>query len=145
MPYKNTEITPSSYSIEQPSFDRQVYKGYSSTGNFSPYIKVYDFDLIKQDILNHFNTRKGERVMNPTFGSIIWDLIFEPLTPQVRELLTTDITEICNFDPRVSPLEIKINEYEQGYLVEITLMLKNTNETSTLRVAFDQKIGLIVQ
>lgn len=145
MPYKNIEITPSTYSPDRPVFNRQVYKGYSSTGQFSSYVKLYDFDLIKQDILNHFNTRKGERVMNPSFGSIIWDLIFEPLTPQVRELLTTDITDICTFDPRVSPLEIKINEYEQGYLVEITLLLKNTDETSTLRVAFDQKIGLIVQ
>ena len=107
--------------------------------------KLYDFDLIKQDILNHFNTRKGSRVMNPTFGTIIWDLIMEPLTEQIKELLQRDIETICSFDERVYPLQIDINEYEQGYLVEITLALKNTDESTTLRLAFDQKVGLRVQ
>jgi phage baseplate assembly protein W len=83
--------------------------------------------------------------MNPTFGTIIWDLIMEPLTEQIKELLQRDIETICSFDERVYPLQIDINEYEQGYLVEITLALKNTDESTTLRLAFDQKVGLRVQ
>ena len=145
MPFKNIEITPPSYSITQPKIANHVYKGFSTTEDFSRFTKLYDFDLVKQDIFNHFNTRKGERLMNPLFGSIIWDLIFEPLTPQIREILLADVTSICKFDPRVSILEIKVNEYEQGYLVEITLKLKTTNQVSNLKVAFDQKLGLVVQ
>lgn len=83
--------------------------------------------------------------MNPTFGTIIWDLLMEPLTEQVREALTQDIQEICNFDPRVYPLELKINEFEQGYLIEITLAMKNTDQASVLRLRFDQKAGLLVE
>ena len=83
--------------------------------------------------------------MNPTFGTIIWDLIMEPLTEQVKELLQRDIETICSFDTRAYTLQININEYEQGYLVEITLALKNTDESTTLRLAFDQKVGLRVQ
>ena len=98
-----------------------------------------------QNVLNQFNTRKGQRVMNPKFGSIIWDLLMEPLTPMVTELLQKDISVICNSDPRVYPLNMKVNEYEQGYLIEITLAMKNTNQSSTLRLAFDQKLGIVVQ
>lgn len=145
MPYKNIEITGSSAVVIQPQNKLKVYKGYSSLDNSRQSSKLFDFDLIKQDILNHFNTRKGERLMNPSFGTIIWDLIMEPLTPQIRELLSTDITEICRFDPRVIPTDISINEYDQGYLVEITLVTKETNETSTMRLAFDQKLGIRVQ
>jgi hypothetical protein len=59
--------------------------------------------------------------------------------------LLQDITKICKFDPRAYPLQINLVEYEQGYLVEITLMLKNTDQSSVLRLAFDQKLGLQVQ
>lgn len=145
MPYKNIEISANNYSTNQPLRRSKIYRGFSSLDQTSQSSRLYDFDLIKQDILNHFNTRKGERLMNPSFGTIIWDLIMEPLTPQIRNLLSNDINEVCRFDPRVVPLEIKINEYDQGYLVEITLLSKETNETSSMRLAFDQKVGLRVQ
>jgi phage baseplate assembly protein W len=145
MPYKNLEITPVNYSEQHTDKLSQFYKGFSTVNPTNRGSKLYDFDLIKQDILNQFNTRKGQRVMNPTFGTIIWDILMEPLTPQIKDLLTQDINTICNFDPRVYPLEIKINEYPQGYLIEITLAMKNTNQSSVLKLAFDQKIGLRVQ
>lgn len=145
MPYKNLEINATPYTITQANVRKHLYKGFSTVDPLNSSAKLYDFELIKQNILNHFNTRKGERVMNPEFGTIIWDLIMEPLTEQIKDLLTLDIKTICSFDPRVQPSEIKINEYDQGYLVEITLVMKNTNEVSTLRLAFDQKIGLRVQ
>ena len=72
MPYKSIEITNASLVYEQPAKTSQFYKGFSSLDQTTSNSKLYDFDLIKQDIINHFNTRKGERVMNPTFGSIIW-------------------------------------------------------------------------
>lgn len=145
MPYKNLEINPVNYSNQHPDQSSQFYKGFSTSDPTNRGSKLYDFDLIKQDILNQFNTRKGQRVMNPNFGSIIWDVLMEPLTPQINDLLKNDVTTICNSDPRAYPLQIIVNEYEQGYLIEITLAMKNTNQTSTLKLAFDQKIGLSVQ
>lgn len=145
MPYKNTEINVEKYNSQHTEQLSQVYKGFSTVDVTNYGGKLYDFDLIKQDILNHFNTRKGERLMNPTFGTIIWDLLMEPLTEEIRDLLATDVTDICNFDPRVYPSQIKINEYEQGYLIEITLNLKNTDQSEVMQLAFDQRIGLSVQ
>jgi phage baseplate assembly protein W len=145
MPYKNLEINPVSYSDQHTDKSSQFYRGFSTTNPSNRGSKLYDFDLIKQDILNQFNTRKGQRVMNPKFGTVIWDIIMEPLTPRIQELLTKDVTDICNSDPRVYPLQILVNEYPQGYLIEITLAMKNTNESSVLRLAFDQQIGLSVQ
>lgn len=145
MPYKNLEISVSNYNPQHTAKQSQFYRGFSTVDPTNYGAKLYDFDLIKQDILNHFNTRKGSRVMNPSFGTIIWDLIMEPMTEQVRELLQQDIETICSFDPRVYPIQIDINEYEQGYLVEITLALKNTNEATSMKLVFDQKLGLRIQ
>ena len=145
MPYKNLEINVQNYSSQHTDVLTHYYKGFSTVDPDNRASKLYDFDLIKQNILNHFNTRKGQRVMNPTFGSIIWDVLMEPLTPRIKTALTKDVEDICNLDPRVYPTQIQITEYEQGYLIEVALSMKNTDQSSTLRMAFDQKIGLVLQ
>jgi phage baseplate assembly protein W len=145
MPYKNLEITPTNYNSQHTDKLSHYYKGFSTTNPENRGSKLYDFDLIKQNILNHFNTRKGQRVMNPTFGTIIWDTLMEPLTPQIQNLLTKDIEAICTSDPRVYPTQIQVNEYEQGYLIDIVLVLKNTDQSSALKLVFDQKVGLVLQ
>jgi phage baseplate assembly protein W len=145
MPYKNIEINNIESVYQQPPKTSHFYKGFSSVNVINAGSQLYDFDLIKQDLLNHFNTRKGERLMNPSFGSIIWDVLMEPLTDEIRDILNQDITSICNSDPRVIPTQIDLTEYELGYVLEITLLLKNTDQSATMRLIFDQKIGLIVQ
>ena len=84
MAYKNLEITPTNYNSQHTDKLTHYYKGFSTTNPDNRGSKLYDFELIKQNILNHFNTRKGQRVMNPTFGTIIWDTLMEPLTPAIR-------------------------------------------------------------
>jgi phage baseplate assembly protein W len=145
MPYKNL-IIPSSKPIqEQAPQTSQFYTGFSTVDNNNVNSKLYDYDLIKQDLINNFNTRKGERVMDPTYGSIIWDLLFEPLTPDVQERIQQDVLTICKNDPRIYPTQIDISEYPQGYLIELTLILNYSNQSVNLALAFDQQAGLVSQ
>ena len=83
--------------------------------------------------------------MNPNFGSVIWDLLMEPLTAETREALNQDITDICNSDPRVTPLRLDLTEYETGYILDVTLLVKSTDQSVSMRLGFDQNIGLFVQ
>ena len=69
----------------------------------------------------------------------------EERSAEIKNLLTKDIREICNSDPRVFPTQIQVNEFERGFLIEVSLSMRNTNQTSNLRLMFDQKIGLTVQ
>lgn len=145
MAYKKIEITQNKIVQTPVSQSSQFYKGFSSVDETTANTQLYDFDLIKQDIINHFKTKKGERLMNPTFGSIIWDLLMEPLTPDVRNALKEDVNTICTYDPRVTPTQMDITEYESGFLLELTLVMNTTNESTNMRLAFDQSIGLRVQ
>jgi phage baseplate assembly protein W len=142
MPYKNFEIAGASAAEQSIEKRSQFYKGFSSVNTTKSGSRLYDFELIKQDIINHFNTKRGERVMNPNFGSIIWDLLMEPLTDDVRNALSKDITTICNSDPRVTPTQIKLTEYDKGYVLELTLLLNGTDQSTNLQLTFDQQIGL---
>lgn len=144
MAYKTIEINAVNNVSLETSQTNHFYKGFSSVDDTNLNSSLYDFELVKQDILNHFKTKKNERLMNPAFGSIVWDLLMEPLTDQIRISLIDDIKSICNFDPRVTTDKIDIVEYPSGFTVEITLVLKNTNQSSQLKLAFDQKLGLNV-
>lgn len=145
MPYKNLEINGPNPVVHQPRKVNQFYRGFSSVNNSDNSNRLYDFDLVKQDIINHFNTRLGERVMNPTFGTIVWDLIMEPLTSETKNLLAEEIQKICNYDPRVTPTQIDITEYDRGFTLELTLVLNTTNQSDNLKLTFDQQLGLNVQ
>jgi phage baseplate assembly protein W len=145
MAYKTIELNNSTAVYQQAAKTNHFYKGFSSVDDNNTGSRLYDLDLIKQDIINHFNTKKGSRVMNPTFGSAIWDLLMEPLTETVREQLTDDITKICTSDPRVTPTQLDLTEYDNGYILEITLLLNGTDQSSTMKLSFDQSIGLSVQ
>jgi len=88
MPYKSVTVSNASAVYQQPPKTSQFYVGFSSVDISNTNSKLYDFALIQQDIINQFNTRKGERVMLPTFGSIIWDVIMEPMTDEIFDLLS---------------------------------------------------------
>ena len=146
MPYKNLELNPTQYSSTNPQKTSQFYVGYSSVnvGTLGD-TRLYDYDLIKQDLINQFNTRQGERVMLPEFGTIIWETIFEPFTDSIKQVISDDINRIVNADPRVVPVQIIIDEQEYGILLELTLQVVGSDQTENLSLAFNKELGLISQ
>lgn len=144
MVYKNTQVSPAQYRIDYTEQQSQFYKGYSTVNvNANGSNELYDFELIKQDLLNHFNTRQGERVMLPDFGTIIWSLLYEPLTVETKQAISNDVTRICNSDPRIVPTKLEIDEQEHGLLLEITLQVVGSNQVEELNLNFDRNLGLI--
>jgi phage baseplate assembly protein W len=144
MPFKSLEISNANAVVSASTKQSQFYKGFSTVDPTNYTAKLFDLDLITQDMLNVFYTRKGQRVMNPTFGTIIWDLLMEPLTPQVRESINADLESICNSDPRVIPTQINLVEYPTGYIIQITLQLKGTDVSQSMTLTYDQNVGLSV-
>jgi phage baseplate assembly protein W len=128
-----------------PNMVTKMYRGFSTVSTATENYNLYDFDLIKQDLLNHFYIRQGERLMNPTFGTIIWDLLFEPLTPQVKDLILQNVNKIINYDPRVQAENVIITSYDTGLQLQVTLKYVPYNIQQTLQLRFDQANGLAVQ
>ena len=62
-----------------------------------------DASAIKQAIVNLLLTNKGERLMNPEYGSDIRRYLFEPLDYGTSALVKQNIvTTIGRFEPRIS-------------------------------------------
>lgn len=119
-----------------------TYRGFSTQGKSNNF-RLTDFELIKQDITNHFNIRKGEKLMRPNFGTIIWNVLFEPFTDEIKSVIVSDIKAIASYDPRVSFDNIIITEYEQGILIELRLRYVPTDQTSVMRLSFNNQTNAL--
>jgi phage baseplate assembly protein W len=144
MPYKNIVITPPANLSADTKKESQFYRGFSTVYSSSNN-KVYDDELVKQDLLNHFNIRKGEKVMDPDFGTIIWDALYEPLTDGLKEEIEADIRSILAAEPRITPIAVEIAERDFGILLEITVTYNRTNQTENMRITFDRSLGISSQ
>lgn len=130
---------PSSSNAPTP----QMYKGFSTVSPDTENFKLYDYALIKQDLINHFYVRQGERLMNPTYGTIIWDLIFEPMNEQTQNLILQNVNEIINYDPRITANNVIVTQYESGIQIECMLTYVPYNLSEQLQLQFDQNNGLL--
>jgi phage baseplate assembly protein W len=131
-------------SISKELIAPKMYKGFSTVSDSTENFALYDFQLIQQDILNHFHIRQGERLMNPQFGTIIWDLLFEPLTEDLKDLILQNVNEIVNYDPRVQAENPVITQYENGIQIECVLTYLPYNISQSMQLRFDQANGLLV-
>ena len=116
---------------------RSVFKGFNSRAEQNNY-KLYDFALIKQDLINRLSVRKGERIENPEFGTIIYDVLFEPLTDALKEAVADDITANLNADPRLVTEDIVVSEFDHGISVQATIKYVPYNVVEKLTFSFDQ-------
>ena len=136
-----------SKSIQRPSTSQvrpQMYRGFSTVNTKTNNFALYDFELIKQDLINNFNVRQGERLMNPDFGCAIWDLLFEPLTGQIQDIILRNVTTIINYDPRVQAGDVTVSSYDTGIQITFNLTYVTYNVSEILRVQFDQNNGISV-
>ena len=114
-----------------------TFKGFSSKADKQNF-KLYDFECAKQDLINRLSVRKGERVENPEFGTMIYDAIFEPLTEQLKDAIVEDITANLNADPRIAAQEIILTQEQHGIAIQATITYVPLNITEKLRFGFDE-------
>jgi phage baseplate assembly protein W len=119
-----------------------TYKGFSSKETKRNY-KLYDIDLVKQDLINHFYIRKGEKLENPDFGTIIWDMLFENFTEDVKTMIAKDVEGIVNYDPRIAVNAVTVDSTDQGIRIQadITYLPFNINERMTFD--FDKNNSIV--
>jgi phage baseplate assembly protein W len=121
----------------------QTYKGFSTVNQTSQGYALYDLELIKQDLLNQFHIRRGERLMNPTFGTVIWDNLFEPMTEDLKSTIVDNVSEIINYDPRLVAKNVIVTTYESGIQIECILQYLPYNIQQSMQLRFDQINGLM--
>jgi phage baseplate assembly protein W len=99
------------------------FKGFSTVNKEHTDWRLYDIDLAKQDVLNEIYTRKGERLMSPSFGYIVWDLLFDPLTEEVKTVIEQDTIRIVSKDPRFQLLQLFVTDNADQSKIDVSMRL----------------------
>jgi phage baseplate assembly protein W len=133
----------SSYKASVPEQNQKFfYKGFSST-NKNENFKLYDLDLVKRDLLNHFYIRKGEKLENPRFGTVIWAMLFEQFTEEVKTIIANDVETILNYDPRIAVNDVIIDSTEQGIRIQADITYLRFNVQEKMQFTFDRDNSIV--
>ena len=141
--YKNIKVSSPNNKKDGPVTTSRAYRGLSTVNPDSNSSTLFDIGLIKQDIINHFHIRQGEKLENPEFGTIIWDALYEPLTESMKEAIVQNVTEIVNSDPRVTVNSVVLDQYESGLIIDCDLTYLPYNTSEKMRLTFDEDNGII--
>jgi len=98
-------------------------------------------DQVKSNLNVLLKTRKGERRMNPEFGSGLWSVLFENYTDDITPLIENTIRkDISRWMSYVNIKDIQIltsdeeykNKYQVGVKILFTVPSAGINQTQTL-------------
>ena len=104
---QETKLTKPLSPIKKP---RVIYKGFSTKlwEQQGKGFTLTDVEIVKEDLLNHIFTSKGERVGMPEFGTRIPELAFEPLDASTIGIVEEDLRMVFDYDPRVQILLLDV-------------------------------------
>jgi phage baseplate assembly protein W len=109
-----------------------------NTGFFESAFSSYE--QAKSNLKNLLLTKKGERVMQPNFGTGLSSLLFEQMDDSFEERLKETITNSVNFWlPYISIEEIDVNmtdEMKDKNTAELILSFTVGNQIETQEVTF---------
>lgn len=114
--------------------------GFSSVNDNKKSSKIYDIDLIKQDILNQFMCAKGSRLRNPEWGSIVWEKLFDEFNEALQEDIEKDCIRIVESDSRLALTSINLTKEAHGLAISLDLLYIPLNQSFDMYVTFNNNL-----
>lgn len=86
---------------------------------------------VRQSIMAILSTRKGERVMQPTFGSDLHTFLFDPIDIITERLMKQEIlTALSTWEDRIdiTRISVKGDEDSNSYVIGIGYFISKTRQ-----------------
>tara|TARA_B110000211_G_C13865718_1_gene458560 strand:+ start:394 stop:777 length:384 start_codon:yes stop_codon:yes gene_type:complete len=115
--------------------------GYTTINNPYTSQSLTGIELAKQDLLNHFKIRKGEKWTDPTFGCDLPLYVFEPLDQSTLDAIEEEVYNVITYDPRfnVSNTNVKVDQDEHAVTISVELIYLPTTTVTELQIKFDRE------
>ena len=114
-----------------------TFVGFNTQNQYKKFT-LLDFELIKRDLLNAFNIRKGQLPGRPGYGTILWDYLFENQVEAVTEGIVNEVQRVAGGDPRIYINDVQVFPQQNGILIELQLSVVGGTNAELLSVFFDQ-------
>jgi len=98
-------------------------------------------DAIRTNLINYFLTGQGERYMNPSFGTILRNLMFENINQgMVDRIKNTVRAGLSEYFPTVVPVDFRVEAEPDSNIVTLLLKyaIQNTNIEDEVVINFEQ-------
>ncbi|WP_298976486.1 GPW/gp25 family protein [uncultured Roseobacter sp.] len=132
-----------------PSF---LGRGWSFPPRFDGHTGQAYLSQAEEDIVESLRilmeTRPGERVMHPTYGCKLHDLVFEPMNGETQAAIRVAITHaILFFEPRITLKSVSVvpSDWANGVLrVELGYTVNQTNTRHNMVFPYYIREGTLV-
>lgn len=104
-----------------------------------------DVQAIRNSLYNIFSTKKGQKLLNPNFGSSLEQFLFENITPTVGEMIGNSILNaLQSYEPRIDVLAVNVYPQQDlnQYRIQVVFSFLNFKKQSALDI-FLEKGGQI--
>lgn len=113
--------------------------GFNTVGQPNPPYSLTNIEIVKRDINNHFATPMGSRVMLPSFGSNIFNYLFDPFDQYTKDMIIEDAIRVIEEEPRVSLVSIDVFQEDQALTIVMVLLFRPESITDSMYVTFSLK------
>ena len=90
-----------------------------------PLTTVFDVNVnvnaVKQSLANIFGWRRGQRILNPLFGNIMYDYIEEGINEVTLKNLRAAILQMLSIEPRINVIELSLSPDEDQNTIYVTV------------------------
>ncbi len=85
-------------------------------------------EAIKASVRNLIQTNNFERPFHPEIGCQLFSLLFENITPVTYQVIKKTVFDVIEkFEPRVTVIDVKIQETPDNNAIELDLIFKINN------------------
>jgi len=105
-------------------FDTALYKGGTFDTDLGNGFRRIDAEVIKKDLLNHIRTPLGSRVMMPSFGTTLYDMVFDPNDEITRNRIASEVEAVLEYDPRVELIRLTLTTSEDEHIITVDALIR---------------------
>ena len=115
-----------------------TFIGFNTQNQFKKFTLI-DNELIKRDFLNALQIRQGQLPGRPSYGTTLWDYVFESLDTTTEQGIVSELQRVIAQDPRIAFTEAVLYPQNNGLLIELTIQYVTGTTGETLQLFFDQQ------
>jgi len=115
-----------------------TYIGFN-TINQNKKFTLTDFELIQRDLLNAFSIRQGELPGRPSYGTTVYEYLFENQADQMQQAIKDEIQRVASGAPRLFLNDIQVFPQNNGILIQLEITIVQTTEAKILAIFFDSQ------
>lgn len=128
------------FTAQRPK-EENLYSDFLVNLNFHPdnkqLMRNTNEEAVIRSIRNLLLTNKYERLFQPSIGSNIQKLLFEPISPQTQVGIVNQVREtIENFEPRAKLIDVIASPYvdQNAYVITIIFFITTIENAITINI-----------